>query len=58
MQSDKDLETRHGLKKNPKKPRSLKIGLNNSQKNETTFVIYKKIILFIKLVQVPKNCSS
>ena len=58
MQSDKDLETRHGLKKNPKKLRSLKIGLNNSQKNETTFVIYKKIILFIELVQVPKNCSS
>ena len=32
MQSDKDLETRHGLKKNLKKLRSLKIGLNDSQK--------------------------
>ena len=41
------FETRHGLKKNLKKLRSLKIGLNDSQKKETTFVIYKKINLFI-----------
>ena len=58
MQSDNDLETRHGLNKNLKKLRSLKIGPNDSQKNETTFVIYKKMNLFIKFVQVSKNCSS